>query len=71
MLLAIPKEHYSQGQLWQGSMVAKVAKVAAEVGAEQCPGGFRLLSNFGRDAMQSQNHGHIHILGGVHMGPYV
>ncbi len=71
MLLAIPKEHYSQEQLWQGSMVAKVAKVAGEVGVEQCPGGFRLVSNFGRDAMQSQNHGHIHILGGVHMGPYV
>jgi len=38
MLLAIPKEHYSQEQLWQGSMVAKVAKVAGEVGVEQCPG---------------------------------
>lgn len=71
MLLAIPKEHYSQTRLWQDPMFAKVARIAAEVGAEQCPGGFRLLSNFGRDAMQSQDHGHIHILGGVQMGPYV
>ena len=71
MLLAIPKEHYTQSQLWLDSMVAKVGRVAAEVGARRCPGGFRLLSNFGRDAMQSQNHGHVHILGGTHMGPYV
>ena len=71
MLLVIPKEHYTQSQLWQDSMVAKVGRVAAEVGAEQCPGGFRLLSNFGRAAMQSQSHGHVHILGGTQMGPYV
>ena len=71
MLLAIPKEHYSQTRLWQDPMFAKVSRIAAEVGAEQCPGGFRLLSNFGSDAMQSQDHGHIHILGGVQMGPYV
>ena len=70
MLLAIPKEHYSQARLWMDTMVATVARAATKVGAEQCPGGFRLLANFGRDAMQSQDHGHIHILGGAHLGPY-
>jgi diadenosine tetraphosphate (Ap4A) HIT family hydrolase len=36
-----------------------------------CPGGFRLLTNFGYDAMQSQEHGHLHILGGTFLGHYV
>ena len=40
------------------------------MGQEHCPAGFRLLSNFGHDAMQSQEHGHIHILGGVFLGEY-
>ena len=70
MLLAVPRKHMTQGDLWTSPMAAKVATVAADIGAEQCPDGFRLLANFGRDAMQSQEHGHMHILGGVHMGPY-
>ncbi len=68
MLLAITKEHRTQMELWQD--IGPVAKVAAEVGARFCPGGYRLLSNFGYDAMQSQEHGHIHIIGGTHLGPY-
>ena len=32
---------------------------------------FRLLTNFGYDAMQSQEHGHLHILGGTFLGHYV
>jgi len=70
MLLAVPKRHMTQAELWTNTVVADVAKVAVEVGAEQCLGGFRLIANFGRDAMQSQEHGHMHILGGVHLGPY-
>ena len=70
MLLAVPKQHMTQTQLWTDSTVAKVAAVAAYIGAEQCPSGFRLLSNFGVDAMQSQEHGHMHIVGGVHLGAY-
>lgn len=70
MLLAIPKVHLTQGQLWTDPILAKVGRVAAYVGAEHCPGGFRILSNFGRDAMQSQAHGHVHVIGGVHLGPY-
>ena len=70
MLLAVPKEHLLQGELWTSDAIAKVSKVAAEVGAQHCPNGFRLLSNFGTDAMQSQTHGHIHILGGQFLGEY-
>jgi histidine triad (HIT) family protein len=70
MLLAVPREHVSQGELWTSELMAKVAKVAAEVGAAHCPNGFRLLSNFGYDAMQSQAHGHVHIIGGTYLGEY-
>lgn len=68
MLLAMAKEHKTQYELW--SDMSHVGKVAADLGAIHCPNGFRLLSNFGYDGMQSQEHGHLHIVGGVHLGPY-
>ena len=48
----------------------EVGEVAARLGEELCPDGFRLISNTGRDAMQSQHHGHVHIIGGFFLGPY-
>jgi len=69
MLLAMTKEHRTQAQLWDD--IGHVGEVAAKIGKELCPGGFRLLSNFGYDAMQSQEHGHLHILGGTFLGHYV
>ena len=71
MLMVIPKKHMSQGEMWQDPIIAKIASVAVQVGAERCPEGFRLLSNFGHQAMQSQPHGHLHVLGGAQMGRYV
>ncbi len=70
MLLAMTKEHTTQSELW-GEHIAKVGRVAAEIGRQTCPGGFRLVSNFGYNAMQSQEHGHLHILGGEFLGHYV
>ncbi len=70
MLLAMPRRHMTQAELWLDPVAARVCQAAAEVGAEHCPNGFRLLTNFGRDAMQSQEHGHLHILGGTFLGPY-
>ncbi|MEO6042360.1 MAG: HIT family protein [Tepidiformaceae bacterium] len=69
MLLAMTKRHTTQSELWDD--IAKVGKVAAEIGKQYCPNGFRLLSNFGYDAMQSQEHGHLHIIGGTFLGHYV
>jgi histidine triad (HIT) family protein len=71
MLLAMPKRHMTQAELWTDDAVAQVARVAARVGAEHCPNGFRLVANLGPDAMQSQDHGHLHILGGTFLGEYV
>ncbi|MFN0093359.1 MAG: HIT domain-containing protein [Dehalococcoidia bacterium] len=70
MLLAMTKEHTTQSELW-GEHIGKVGRVAMEIGKQVCPGGFRLLSNWGYDAMQSQEHGHVHILGGTYLGHYV
>ncbi|HKZ51047.1 MAG TPA: HIT domain-containing protein [Dehalococcoidia bacterium] len=69
MLLVVPKKHLSQEELWQN--IGPVARVATEMGNKYCPNGFRLLSNFGHNGMQSQPHGHVHVLGGVHLGLYV
>lgn len=69
MLLAMTKEHKTQAQLWAED-VGKVGAIAAQIGAQVCPNGFRLLSNFGYHGMQSQEHGHLHIVGGTHLGPY-
>lgn len=69
MLLAMTREHKTQHELWSES-IGQVGAIAAKIGERYCPGGFRLLSNFGYDAMQSQEHGHLHIVGGTHLGPY-
>ena len=71
MLLVMPKKHMSQEQMWQDPVIVRVADVAVQMGKTHCPKGFRLLSNFGHEAMQSQGHGHLHVLGGTQMGRYV
>jgi histidine triad (HIT) family protein len=70
MLLVLPKRHVGQQELWTDGLLAKVGRVAVEVGDRFCPGGYRILSNFGRDGLQSQEHGHVHVLGGTHLGHY-
>lgn len=60
MMLAVPRTHRTQSELW--SDLGPVGQAALAMGQKHAPGGFRLLSNFGALAMQSQSHGHIHIL---------
>ena len=68
MLLAVPTRHLRQHELWRD--MAKVAAIAVEMGERHCPSGFRLLSNFGFDALQSQEHAHVHVIGGTYLGHY-
>jgi histidine triad (HIT) family protein len=68
MLLSMPKEHRTQSELWAD--MGEVGAAATLMGAKHCPGGFRLLSNFGFDAMQSQEHAHVHVIGGIYLGEY-
>jgi histidine triad (HIT) family protein len=68
MLLVVPRQHMTQEDLWRD--LGHVGEVAIQVGEQFCPNGFRLLSNFGADALQTQQHGHIHVLGGAWLGEY-
>ena len=68
MLLVVPRRHISQAELWRD--MGRVGEVAVSMGQRHCPNGFRLVSNFGFDAMQSQDHGHVHVLGGDFLGEY-
>jgi histidine triad (HIT) family protein len=68
MLLAMPKRHITQAELWRD--MGEVGALAVKVAEEQCPGGYRLISNSGYDGMQSQDHAHVHILGGTFLGEY-
>ena len=70
MLLVMPKRHMSQGEVWSSGIISRIGRVAIDMGTQFCPKGYRLLSNFGGDAMQSQEHGHLHVLGGMYLGPY-
>jgi histidine triad (HIT) family protein len=70
MLLAMPKKHLSQIQMWSSGLMNRLGNIAVDMGAVYAPNGFRILSNFGNDGMQSQGHGHLHIIGGTYLGPY-
>jgi diadenosine tetraphosphate (Ap4A) HIT family hydrolase len=71
MLLVVPKRHYTQEEFWSDALLSKAGRVAVEMGKKHCPEGFRVLGNFGWQAIQSQEHGHIHVVGGTWLGRYV
>ena len=72
MLLLIPKEHMAQKELWRSNKLwNKVSETATRLGEKYCPKGFRLVSNFGNEGMQTQSHAHLHMIGRKHLGPYV
>ena len=70
MLLVMPKQHMQQSEMWRSGLMERLGEVAVDMGWWLAPNGFRVLSNFGRDGMQSQSHGHLHVIGGVHLGEY-
>lgn len=68
-IVVIPKEHILEGAKdvteENSAIVAKcfvaIAKIAKELGLDD---GFRVITNCGKNACQSVNHLHFHILGG-------
>ena len=70
MLLVMPRNHMSQIQLWSSKLLTRMGNLAVDMGAMYSPNGCRILSNFGHDGMQSQSHGHIHVIGGTDLCPY-
>ena len=65
MLLVVPREYMTQEELWSGDVLVEAMRLAVEMGEKHCPEGFRVLSNFGRAAHQSQLHAHVHVISGV------
>lgn len=63
MFVAIPKPHMSQLDLWGGWLLRDVMEAAMEFGASLNETGYRLVCNLGADALQSQAHAHLHVLG--------
>jgi len=70
MLLVMPKKHMGQIEMWSSGLMSHLGDVAVEMGCSFAPNGFRILSNFGRDGLQSQSHGHLHVIGGVRLDQY-
>ena len=62
MLLVIPVKHMTQAELWKSDLLGQAALLSIALGEKLIPEGFRILSNFGRPAHQSQEHAHIHIV---------
>ena len=68
-VLVVPKKHISSiaaaqetdGQLL-GHLLLTVQRVAKALGVEES--GYRVITNCGKDACQSVQHLHLHILGG-------
>jgi diadenosine tetraphosphate (Ap4A) HIT family hydrolase len=48
----------------------RLGTTAVDMGSMFAPNGFRILSNFGYDGLQSQSHGHLHVIGGTYLGEY-
>ena len=72
MLLFVPRTHQSQDELWMNAdLLGNISRLAIKMGKEYCPEGFRVLSNFGFDAMQTQPQAHIDVVGGSHLWHYV
>lgn len=68
-ILVIPKNRDGLSQLSkarpdQKELLGHLMYVAQEVGAKECPGGFRIVINDGKDGAQSVYHLHLHVMGG-------
>ena len=69
-ILVIPTSHVPsvrgaagpEGERMLGRLLGFAAEVAGELGVDS--GGYRLVTNTGRDAGQSVDHLHFHLLGG-------
>ena len=72
MLLIVPKRHLTQSELWSdGPLLSLIGPLAVRLGRRYAPEGFRVLSNFGEDGLQTVMHGHVHVIGGRRLGMYV
>lgn len=57
----------SNARLDQEAILGKLMYRAGQIGKKECPGGFRIVVNDGKDGAQSVYHIHLHVLGGRQM----
>ena len=74
-VLVVPKQHHDDlaalaaaDPAYLGEVFAVAARVAEQ---EQLTGGYRVLTNTGRDSGQTVFHLHVHVLGGRNLGALV
>lgn len=67
-ILVIPREPFEDATLADATTLGYLLQVAAKLGQERCPDGFRLVTNIGAEGGQSVPHLHFHVLGGRAMG---
>lgn len=67
-ILVIPREPVIDATQADAQTLGHIMQVAAKIGREKCPDGFRLVTNIGAKGGQSVPHLHIHVLGGRAMG---
>jgi histidine triad (HIT) family protein len=73
-VLVVPATHYgaardavgADGERTLGRLLAFAAEIATELGLDA--GGYRIVTNTGRDGGQSVGHLHFHLLGGRALG---
>jgi histidine triad (HIT) family protein len=66
-ILVIPKVPYEDATEADAATQGHCVQIAAQLGIEKCPGGFRIVTNIGADGGQSVQHLHFHVLGGRHL----
>ncbi len=62
--LVIPKTATLDATTTDDQTLGHLMQVAARLGSERCPNGFRIVTNIGEDGGQSVAHLHLHVLGG-------
>ena len=66
MLLIVPSVHMTQKEFWSSRVLIDAADLAVKMGDKHCSDdGYRVISNFGRVAHQSQVHAHMHVVSGI------
>lgn len=71
-IIVIPKERdgltkLSNAREDQEGLLGHLLYASQKIGKEECPEGFRLVINDGKDGAQSVYHLHVHIMGGRQM----
>ena len=67
-ILVIPKIATPSAATADEKTLGHLLHIAAKLGSDLCPNGFRLVTNIGRDGGQSVEHLHVHLLGGRALG---